>query len=145
MKHASKLELTAFAAFATIALSGCASGGAVSSARGELNGKPVDPAQVELGETVWTNKACHACHAFGGKLGGPDLAGVMERRETDWLRKWLKETDTMLMSDPQAIAMAKDFHGQRMPNMKLTDQQIEALFHYMAQRTAEVRAGQGGS
>jgi hypothetical protein len=29
--------------------------------------------------------------------------------------------------------------------MKLTDQQIEALFHYMAQKTAEVNAARGSN
>jgi mono/diheme cytochrome c family protein len=142
MNRTFKLQLTAFA---LVALSGCAASGAASSAVGELNGKPVDAQQVALGEKVWTNKACHACHTFGGRLGGPDLAGVMERRDHDWLRKWLKETETMLQGDPQAVAMAKDWDGKRMPNMKLTDQQIEALFHYMAQKTAEVNAARGSN
>jgi cytochrome c5 len=133
-----KLRLP-LSAFAIIALAGCASGGGASGARGEINGKPVDPQLVQLGSKVWADKACHACHMFGGRLGAPDLAGIMERRDHDWLRKWMKETDVMLQNDPQAIAMMKDWHNARMPNMNLTDQQIEALFHYMAQRTAEVR------
>lgn len=143
MQRTLRLHLSAFA---IIALSACASGGGSSSnARGEIAGKPVDPTLVELGEKVWADKACHACHAFGGRLGAPDLAGIMERRDHDWLRAWMKSTDSMLVADPQAIAMMKDWHNARMPNMHLTDRQIEALFHYMAQRTAEVRAGQGGS
>ena len=139
MQRTFRLHLTSFA---ILALSACASGGgggSSSMARGELDGKPVDPALVELGEKVWADKACHACHAFGGRLGAPDLAGIMERRDHEWLRAWLKHTDSMLVADPQAIAMMKDWHSARMPNMKLTDRQIEALFHYMAQRTAEVR------
>lgn len=140
MQH--KLRLPLFA-FAVVALAACTSGrgGGTSMARGEFNGKPVDPALVEVGSKVWADKACHACHAFGGRLGGPDLAGIMERRDHDWLRAWLKNTDSMLVADPQAQAMMKDWHNARMPDMDLTDQQIEALFHYMAQRTAEVRGG----
>jgi len=97
--------------------------------------------QAMAGLSVWRDKSCYTCHGFGRVLAGPDLAGVMERRDHDWLRKWLKETSTMLESDPQAVAMLKDWKGVKMPNMKLNDRQIEALFAYFAQETARVRGG----
>jgi mono/diheme cytochrome c family protein len=144
MTRSLKLELAAAATIA-IALAACAGGmkastGLVSGA--QLGNKPVDPALVQAGVTVWRDKGCYGCHGIGRQFGAPDLAGVTERRDLDWLRKWLKETDTMLQGDPQAMAMAKDWHGQRMPNMKLNDRQIEALLHYMANETARVRGGQ---
>ena len=95
------------------------------------------------GSLVWRDKGCGGCHGFGRVLAGPDIAGVMERRDNDWLRKWLKETNAMLQNDPQAIAMLKDWKGVRMPQIRLTDRQIDALFAYFATETARVRGGAG--
>jgi mono/diheme cytochrome c family protein len=125
-----------------LAVAACAGGMKASTALvsgAQLNDRPVDPAKVQAGAKVWRDNGCFGCHGFGRTLGAPDLAGVMERRDHDWLRKWLKETGTMLQADPQAMAMMKDWHGQRMPTFKLSDQQIDALFHYMANETARVR------
>jgi cbb3-type cytochrome oxidase cytochrome c subunit len=64
-------------------------------------------------------------------LAGPDLAGVTDRREAEWLKKWLKNPDELLGSDPLAQEMLKEYKGVKMPNMKLKDDEIEALMHYM--------------
>jgi len=142
MTRTLKLELAALAAIA-IGLGGCffKPAGPRSVAGAELGNRPVDPNLAQRGGIVFRDKGCYGCHGFGRKLGAPDLAGVMERRDHAWLRRWLKSTDSMLVSDPQAEAMLKDWYGVRMPNMRLSDQQIEALFHYMAQETARVRGG----
>jgi protein SCO1 len=97
---------------------------------------------AQAGMLVWRDKGCSGCHGFGRVLAGPDMAGVMDRRDHDWLRKWLKETNAMLASDPQAIAMLKDWKGVRMPQIKLSDRQIDALFAYFSQETARVRSGE---
>jgi mono/diheme cytochrome c family protein len=126
----------AAAAALSLTLSGCA--------QSRVNAAPAMGSDAVAGMHVWRDNGCYACHAFGGTLGGPDLAGVLERRDNDWLRKWMKETSTMLQSDPQAIAMMKDFRGQRMPQFKLSDRQIDALFKFFAQETARVRGGTSG-
>jgi mono/diheme cytochrome c family protein len=109
----------------------------------QLGDKPVNQSLAQAGAAVYRDNGCHICHAFGRVLAGPDLAGIMERRDPDWTRKWLKETAMMLESDPQAQAMLKQWKGVRMPEVDLDDRQIEALFHYMAQETARVRATEG--
>ena len=68
-----------------------------------------------------------SCHTIGGgKLVGPDLKGVTERRKEDWLRKWLKNPDAMLQTDPIAKEMLKQYLVP-MPNQGLTDADIDAL------------------
>ncbi len=69
---------------------------------------------------------------------GPDLAGVLERRERAWLVRWLKEPDVMLRTDSTAKAMLAEFNNLPMPNLSLTDAEIEALLHYIAQESAKV-------
>jgi cytochrome c2 len=125
-----------------IALSGCGAYGGQRSnavAGAEFDGKPVNQSLAALGATVYRSKGCDMCHAFGRNNAGPDLVGIMERRDPDWTRKWLKETNEMLQSDPQAIDMLKQWRGMKMPQIKMTDHEIDALFHYFAQETARVR------
>ena len=48
----------------------------------------------------------------------------------------------MLDTDPVAQGLLKQFNNQRMPNLRLTDQEVEALIHYMQLRTNERRMGE---
>lgn len=92
--------------------------------------------EAEKGKKVFQEKSCAACHTIGGgKLAGPDLAGVTERREEEWLKKWLKSPETMLMSDP----IAKEMLGVYMipmPNQGLSDEEIDALIEYFESEDA---------
>ena len=46
----------------------------------------------ETGKALFQSKGCVACHTIGkGKLVGPDLKGVTNRRDQEWIAKWLKE------------------------------------------------------
>lgn len=103
----------------------------------------VDANLANRGKTVWMRNGCYACHGFARRLAGPDLAGVTERRELGWLRRWLKETNAMLESDPQAMAMLEQWGYVKMPQIKLRDADVDALLHFMAQETQRVRARGG--
>jgi len=109
---------------------------------GQEDGKAssaVDVEKAKAGAAVWTQRACAACHTIGkGKALGPDLAGVLERRERAWLVRWLKEPDVMLNTDSTAMALLAESNGIKMPNLGLTDAEIEALLHYLAQESARV-------
>lgn len=75
---------------------------------------------------------CSGCHTIGkGKSAGPDVAHILDRREVDWVKKWLRDPEAMMASDPDAQAMLKEYNNLKMPNMKLTDTQIDQLLHYM--------------
>jgi nitrite reductase (NO-forming) len=92
--------------------------------------------EAEKGKKIFQEKSCAACHTIGGgKLAGPDLAGVTERREEEWLKKWLKSPETMLMSDP----IAKEMLGVYMipmPNQGLTDEEIDSLIEFFESEDA---------
>lgn len=91
---------------------------------------------AEKGKQLFQQKTCAACHTIGGgKLAGPDLAGVTERREEEWLKKWLKSPDTMVMSDPIAKEML-GVYMVPMPNLGLTDEEINALLEYLKSEDA---------
>jgi cytochrome c551/c552 len=93
----------------------------------------VDPALAKRGESLYRNRGCEACHTIGkGKRAGPDLQGVTQRRDLDWLRRWLKNTNEMLESDSTAKAMLAEYNGVRMPGQRLSDADVDALIHYIA-------------
>jgi cytochrome c len=87
--------------------------------------------QVKLGEDTFKSKGCGACHSIGkGKISGPDLLGVTERRDEEWLKKWLKNPDTMVFTDPIAKEMLQEYMVP-MPNVGLTDEQVVYLIEYL--------------
>ena len=92
--------------------------------------------EAEKGKQLFQQKTCAASHTIGGgKLAGPDLAGVTERREEEWIRKWLKSPDTMVMTDPIAKEML-GVYMVPMPNLGLTDEEIDALIVYLKSEDA---------
>lgn len=87
--------------------------------------------QVKLGQEIYNSKGCGACHTIGkGKISGPDLLGVTERRDEEWLKKWLKNPDTMVFTDPIAKEMLHEYMVP-MPNVGLTDDQVAYLIEYL--------------
>lgn len=110
----------------------------MSQAHGQGSAITVDPALAKKGRSMFASKGCNGCHSVnGGERAGPDLAGVSDRRDADWLRRFLKDPPTMLQSDSLAMEMLKKYKNVKMPNMKLTDADIDALLHYIADETAK--------
>ena len=125
MIRISKLALCSFIVGA-LALSG-------SVAQAQMN---VDATLAKRGKSLFASKGCNACHTIGkaGKstAAGPDLAGVTQRRSHDWLKRWLKDPTAMIGSDSIADAMVVAAKNVKMPNMKLSDSDIDALMNYFA-------------
>lgn len=89
-----------------------------------------DQAEVEKGEKIFKERGCAACHSIGkGKIAGPDLLGVTQRRDEEWLKKWLKSPDTMILTDPIAKEMLGEYMVP-MPNLGLSDEEIDVLIDY---------------
>ena len=95
---------------------------------------------MSTGERLFRTR-CEACHSIGGRdqvpphqtgrLLGPDLLNVTQRREPAWHSRWLAEPDKMLAEkDPLALELQAK-HGQvAMPNMALNEQDVAALLEY---------------
>ena len=50
----------------------------------------------ESGENLF-NQNCTACHSLGSnKLVGPGLKGVTDKYETEWLKKWIVNSQLLL-------------------------------------------------
>jgi len=111
------------------------------AARLNAQGMQVDSIAAARGKRVWTTRQCSGCHELGrNQSSGPDLIGVTDRRSTAWLRMWLKDPVTMAGNDSTAAALKKQFNSQ-MPNPKLSNDEVDALINYLAEKTQEHRAG----
>jgi mono/diheme cytochrome c family protein len=105
-------------------------------AAAQPGGLVVDSTLATKGKKVFLARSCNGCHTVGkGDLAGPDLGGLLERRTMAWVKKWLRDPTSMLMTDATAKAMLKQYDNLRMPNLKLTNDEIDALIHYIAAET----------
>lgn len=81
-------------------------------------------------------KICAACHTIGGgKLVGPDLAGVTTRRTEAWLVKFIKSPKAMIdAGDADAVALFKEFNLV-MPDPQYTEAEIKDIVAYLATKS----------
>ena len=82
--------------------------------------------------------ACAVCHTIGGgRLVGPDLAGISERRSEAWIIGWVQHSQRMVAAkDPDAVAIFAQFNGLLMPDMPFSDDQIRAMIAYTRESAA---------
>ena len=105
----------------------------------------VDSELGEAGRELFIRRGCIGCHTVGvGRAAGPDLFGVTERRPVDWLKGFLKNTGEYLDTDPVAQGLLKQYNNQRMPNIPMSQQEIDALIHSPPQQVHQQRNGRRG-
>ncbi len=87
------------------------------------------------GEPLFRTR-CSSCHSVDGNEQpdaiGPDLAGVTQRRDINWLLRWLQAPDKMIaQKDPIAMQLLKQYNNLPMPNLRLNKQEALELIEYM--------------
>ncbi len=79
------------------------------------------------------DRMCVSCHTNGaGPRVGPDLAGVMDRRERGWLVQWMKDPIGMAVRDPIGRQLLARWKNVQMPPQGLSDSELDDLFAYLA-------------
>ncbi len=106
---------------------------------GWLSGSQPASAQ-ESGKEIY-QKLCTACHSIGGgRLVGPDLKGVNEKRPEDWLLKFIKSSEKLVKSgDKTAMALLEEFK-MPMPDQALSDDQIKKVLAHVKEAGGSVAA-----
>jgi len=76
---------------------------------------------------------CAACHTVGkGKLVGPDLQNISEKRSQDWLVSFIKSSGSMIKNgDADALAIFEEYKGILMPDNLYNDAQILSILDYI--------------
>ncbi len=105
------------------------------------------PPLAEKGEAIFQKK-CISCHTVGGgPTAGPDLAGVMEKRDRAWLRRMITAPGALLDSgDPVARQLQEEFRALRMPDLGISPEEADAILAYLeAGSTSSAPAAQAPS
>lgn len=91
---------------------------------------------------------CHSCHTIGGgRLVGPDLKNVHERKEREWLVDFVLDPKAMIDSgDPYAQQLLDEARGVVMPNVPgVSRARVEALLDMIAEESELEQSQFGGS
>ena len=102
---------------------------------------------ISRGEQLYRTR-CAICHTLTGNelkgAVGPDLLGVIDIREKQWLYDWLKAPDQMLAKkDPIAVMLYKKYNRVAMPNMRLNQSEAKDLLEHIDSETKRIRATKG--
>lgn len=75
---------------------------------------------------------CASCHTVGkGRTVGPDLQGITEKRNIDWLFKFIVSSKQMIdKGDPEAIATFQEFKTP-MPDFSLSQAEIKSIIEFI--------------
>ena len=112
------------------------------SAASPGRGQSATPVKFSAEAAAIFNQRCTACHTYGkGIKVGPDLKGVTERRQRDWLLKFIHSSSQMIQSgNPTATALFAQFKQQRMPDWTdLSEKQISDILDYLAVGGPEIK------
>ena len=90
---------------------------------------------LDTGEYFFQSQ-CSACHTIGqGDKIGPDLSGVTARRDRAWLSRYIMMPDKVLAEgDPVAVSLFEKYQYARMPNLRLSSEEVAAVLSYVETR-----------
>ncbi len=98
----------------------------VATPTGEINDE-----MARRGESLFQTIGCNGCHTVGGgRLTGPDLLGVTERRSLDWFVAMVIDPDSMLREDPAARELFTEYMTPMMDIGVNADEAV-SLYEYL--------------
>ncbi len=92
-----------------------------------------DEELAEQGEQIFTTK-CSACHKFGERYVGPDLADVLSRRSPEFVMNMMLNPAEMVERHPEVKALLAKFLTP-MPNQNLTEPDARAVLEYFREKS----------
>ena len=111
----------------------------------QLTAQEIDSVQVRKGKKIF-NANCASCHKLEGKLIGPELGKVEERRTNEWLKSWIKDNAALRASgDADAVAIFNEYNGSVMTAFpQLADSDIDAILAYTTHGNIDKKVVVGG-
>ena len=119
------------------------SGSQLSSGFAPSSSQPLAQGSEGPGQAIF-QQYCVACHTIGaGIVVGPDLEGVIDRRERAWLSRWIAEPDNMLAEgDPIATELFQEFNNIPMTNLGLSAAEVEDVLAFLENPGGTVTSSQ---
>ncbi len=91
--------------------------------------------KLNRGRQLLSELNCAGCHHLQDiepAMLGPDLSNVGKKLTRQWIYKWLKEPHTIVDSSGNTVVDGYEMEEEpRMPQFRLTDQEIKALSAYL--------------
>ena len=84
------------------------------------------------GENVFKGN-CASCHLPSTKkFTGPGLKGIEDRRDIDWIIKWVQGSgDVIASGDPYAVKLFAEYNSSVMPNQAVTSDDIKDVLAFV--------------
>lgn len=103
-------------------------------------------ASAKTGEDIFKS-TCMVCHSLKNqKSTGPALNGLLERRDPEWLTKWIRNSQELINSgDETAVQIYEEFNKVAMPSYDLSDEEIADLLKYIDENAVDQTAAAGGN
>ncbi len=94
------------------------------------------PLEAQQAATTFT-QTCAGCHTIGsGRLVGPDLKGVTQRKDRAWLVRFIQDPKAVIDSgDPYAQKLKTEANGVMMPTFGISAAQAQVLLDYIESRS----------
>lgn len=89
--------------------------------------------RADEGEQLFKT-TCAACHTIGkGRLVGPDLSDITQKKSKEWLIPFIKSSTTVIQSgDADAVAIFKEYNSIMMPDVAYSEAQIVSILNYIS-------------
>jgi protein SCO1/2 len=103
---------------------------------------------IGAGENLFRTR-CASCHTIGEgatarpeeRRVGPDLYNISAQREREWLTRWMMAPDAVVAAgDPLALALVEASGGMVMPNLRLTEVDVENVLQFIDEESARLDA-----
>lgn len=101
------------------------------------NGLPNSAEAIAEGESLYQNN-CAQCHEIHTKSVGPALANVNQRRPTEWLINFIRNSQKVIQSgDDYAVQLYNEYNKTVMPPHDFSDQEILNILAWIQQESTQ--------
>jgi cytochrome c551/c552 len=97
------------------------------------------------GKVLFENN-CKSCHALDEVVVGPALRDVQKRHSNDWLKKWIKNSSSLVSAgDKEAVTVYNQYAKQAMPSFAFSDAELTSVIDYIKNAPKEEKKAAAAS